>query len=88
MFSSLNVGMEEFIEVKESAKLIAKELGLAPSYSFGTGKRGWVGDNPFVFLDVGKIKALGWNATHTIEESIRETARWLDDNDWIFTERQ
>jgi len=87
-FDVFHLGMEEFIEVKESAKLIAKELGLAPSYSFGTGKRGWVGDNPFVFLDVAKIKALGWNATHTIEESIRETARWLDDNDWIFTERQ
>lgn len=87
-FDVFHLGMEDFIEVKDSARLISTELGLNPHYSFGIGKRGWVGDNPFVFLDVSKIKALGWQPTHTIEQSIRETARWLNENDWIFDERK
>lgn len=87
-FEVFHLGMEEFIEVKESAKLIASELGMNPVYSFGVGKRGWIGDNPFVFLDVTKIKALGWKPTHTIEDSIKETARWLNENDWVFMERK
>lgn len=83
-----NLGMEEFIEVKESAKLISNELNLSPEFIFGKGKRGWVGDNPFVFLNVDKIKELGWLPMHTITESIKETAQWLDDNQWIFEQRK
>ena len=86
-YEIFNLGMEEFIEVKESAKLISSELNLNPEFIFGEGKRGWVGDNPFVFLDVNKIKALGWLPEHTITQSIKETARWLDDNQWIFEQR-
>lgn len=86
-FEIYNLGMEEYIEVSKSANLIATELGLKPDFHYGEGKRGWIGDNPFVFLDVSKIKQLGWMPTHTIEESIKETANWLLENDWIFNER-
>lgn len=86
-FEIYNLGMEEFIEVSRSAKLIASELGLKPKFKFGEGKRGWVGDNPFVFLDVNKIKNLGWSPTYTIEESIKETANWLFQNKWIYKVR-
>ena len=86
-FDVFHLGMEEFIEVKESAQLIATELGLSPNFAFGSNKRGWIGDNPFVFLDISKIKKLGWIPSHTIRDSIRETANWLVTNDWIFKER-
>ena len=86
-FEVFHLGMEEFIEVRNSAKIIATEMGLTPIFEFGEGKRGWVGDNPFVFLDVSKIKALGWKPTHTIDESIKETTKWLVNNSWIFKER-
>lgn len=86
-FEIYNLGMEEFIEVSKSAKLIVKELGLTPDFYFGEGRRGWIGDNPFVLLDISKIKKLGWMPSHTIEESIKETANWLIKNDWIFNER-
>ncbi|MFN2121925.1 MAG: dTDP-glucose 4,6-dehydratase [Candidatus Promineifilaceae bacterium] len=33
-------------------------------------------------LDIGKIKALGWQPQHTPEEAVRETARWYADNEW------
>lgn len=87
-FDVYHLGMEEFIEVKESAKLIATELNLMPRYIFGEGKRGWIGDNPFVFLDVSKIKKLGWKPKNTIEASIKQTAKWLNENNWIFVERR
>lgn len=86
-FEIYNLGMEEFIEVSRSAELIATELGLKPLFKFGEGKRGWIGDNPFVFLDVNKIKNLGWMPSYTIEESIKETANWLAHNKWIFNTR-
>ena len=79
-----HLGMEEFIEVAKSAELISTTLGLNLEFIFGHGKRGWVGDNPFVLLDVSKIKGLGWSPKHTIVESISETADWLRLNDWIF----
>ena len=82
-----HLGMEEFIEVAKSAELICTTLGLNPEFIFGDGKRGWVGDNPLVLLDVSKIKRLGWSPRHTIIESISETAKWLRLNDWIFDER-
>jgi UDP-glucose 4-epimerase len=86
-FEVYHLGMEEYIRVSESAKLIAEELGLQPEFIFGQGRRGWVGDNPFVFLDVSKIKKLGWSSTKTIRYSIKETANWLNDNKWIFNKR-
>lgn len=86
-FEIYNLGTEEYIEVSKSAKLIVSELGLEPDFHFGDSKRGWVGDNPFVFLDISKIKNVGWRPTHNIEESIKETTNWLIQNEWIFDER-
>ena len=86
-FEIYNLGMEEYIEVSKSAQLIANELGLKPNFYFGEGRRGWIGDNPFVLLDISKIKKLGWIPSYTIEESIKETTNWLINNDWIFDER-
>ena len=86
-FEIYNLGLEEYIEVSKSAQLIVNELGLEPDFIFGHGKRGWVGDNPFVFLDISKIKRLGWKPSNTIKESIKETTNWLIQNEWIFDER-
>ena len=86
-YEVFHLGMEEYIEVKNSAEIIASEMGLSPKFYFGEGKRGWIGDNPFVFLDVNKIKELGWTPKHTISDSIKETTRWLMNNLWIFDER-
>jgi len=87
-FEVFHLGMEEVIQVADSAKLIASQLGLTPNYEFGQGKRGWVGDNPFVLLDVSKVKGFGWSPRHTIKDSIAETTEWLRMNDWIFEDRQ
>lgn len=86
-FQVFNLGMEETITVKNSARLICNTLGLDPEMIFGHEKTGWVGDNPFVLLDVSKIKSLGWSPKKTIDISIKETVLWLSDNEWIFKER-
>jgi UDP-glucose 4-epimerase len=59
-------------------------LGLNPEIHFGREKRGWVGDNPFIFLDTKKIRNLGWSEMKTIEESIRDTVKFLRSNEWLF----
>jgi dTDP-glucose 4,6-dehydratase len=33
-------------------------------------------------LNVDKIKSLGWQSRHTLEESIKETAEWYLENEW------
>lgn len=86
-FEVYHLGCPAYCRVRDSVGWICDELGLAPQVEFGSGDRGWVGDNPFVFLDVTKALATGWAPRHSIEESVRETARWLAANRWIFEER-
>ena len=86
-FEVFNLGLDEYIRVSDSARLISESMGVEPTLRFGEGRRGWVGDNPFVFLDTTKIRNLGWEPLYGIEESIAETAMWLNANEWIFEER-
>jgi UDP-glucose 4-epimerase len=82
-----HLGVPQYCEVRESARWICDEMGVQPVIEFGTGNRGWVGDNPFVFLDVTKAMRTGWSPQHSIESSIRGTVRWLLANQWIFQHR-
>ena len=86
-FAVYNLGLDESIEVRESARLISAALDLKPLHIYGKGQRGWIGDNPIVLLDTAKIRSLGWKPVHSIEESITQTAQWLADNEWLFKER-
>ena len=79
-----NLGTEEYCRVGESAQWIGETLGLAPRLEYGSGDRGWVGDNPFILLDIKKIRALGWAPRTTIRQGIENTVAWLRDNPWIF----
>lgn len=72
-----NVGTEEFVTVKESISWICEELGVTPRLEFEIGDRGWVGDNPFIYLDTRKIRDLGWEPKWTIEASVRNTILFL-----------
>jgi UDP-glucose 4-epimerase len=83
-----HLGVPAFCLVRDSAQWICDEMGVAPQLQFGSGNRGWIGDSPFVFLDVRKAMNTGWSPIHSIEASVRQTVRWLLDNQWIFTRRQ
>ena len=58
-----NLGTDEYCTVKDSIGWICARLGVRPEIRFGGGDRGWVGDNPFIFLDTRRIRALGVAAT-------------------------
>ena len=45
---------------RESAGWICERLGSRPELEFTGGDRGWVGDNPFIWLDTSRIRATGW----------------------------
>ena len=49
--------------------------------------RGWIGDNPFIFLDTKKIRALGWKPKFDIQQGIIKTVKYLRANEWVFEER-
>jgi len=84
----LNLGTDEYCEVDQSARWICEELGLHPSVSHGGGSRGWVGDSPFIFLDCGRARSLGWAPRLGIRDAVVRTVRYLVDNAWIMEERR
>ena len=82
-----NLGTTEYCRVIDSINWICSELGLAPKISFGGGRQGWIGDNPFILLDTTKIQKTGWHAKVSIREGVVRTVRWLQENRWVFTRR-
>jgi UDP-glucose 4-epimerase len=82
-----NLGTGEYCEVDDSIGWITESLGLAPNRVYVGGDRGWIGDNPFIFLDTAKIRALGWKPTLTIREGILRTLTYLEANHWVLERR-
>ena len=82
-----NLGTNEYVQVNNSVGYISKALALKPTLEYTGGSRGWVGDNPFIFLDTAKIRATGWNTTLTIEQGIVRTLEWLQQNQWVYETR-
>lgn len=78
-----NLGTDEFCEVNNSIQWICERLGVKPTLEYTGGKRGWIGDSPFIFLDGSKIRALGWKPTLTIREGIVKTLDYLVENPWV-----
>lgn len=76
----LNLGAHEYCEVNDSIRWICEKLNVSPAVSYGGGDRGWIGDNPFIFLDCSKMRALGWEPKLTIKEAIVGTVRYLREN--------
>jgi UDP-glucose 4-epimerase len=68
-----NSAIEEYCEVDDSVGWISARLGAAPEHSCSGGERGWVGDNPLIFLDMQKIISLGWQPKLTIREGVERT---------------
>jgi UDP-glucose 4-epimerase len=82
-----NLGTDEYVQVNDSIRFICGALGLKPKLEYSGGNKGWVGDNPFIFLDTKKIRATGWKTTLTIEQSIVRTLQWLQKNQWVLQRR-
>ena len=83
-----NLGVDGYCEVNDSIGWICDELGLKPQMEYTGGDRGWIGDNPFIFLETKKIQALGWKPKLSIREGVIKTVVYLRDNEWVFEARE
>jgi len=83
----LNLGVDGYCEVNDSIGWICEELGVSPKLEYTGGDRGWIGDNPFIFLDTSNIRDLGWKPKLSIQDGVLKTIQYLKTNEWVFEER-
>jgi UDP-glucose 4-epimerase len=83
-----NLGVDGYCEVNDSIGWICEELGVSPKLEYSGGDRGWIGDNPFIFLATNKIQSLGWKPKMSIKESVIKTVDYLRRNEWVFEVRE
>jgi UDP-glucose 4-epimerase len=79
-----NLGTNEYITVKESINFICNEMGVNPKLELTGGDKGWVGDNPFIWLDCSKIFEICGKPKVSIKDGVKKTVNWLDQNQWVF----
>jgi len=84
----INLGTNEYCRVDDSIAWITAHLGLKPKLLYTGGERGWIGDNPFIYLDTGKINNAGWAPKSTIKDSIINTVDFLKNNPWVQEKRR
>ncbi len=83
-----NLGTDEYCEVNDSIRWISERLGVSPELRYAGGKRGWVGDSPFIFLDCRRVRSLGWAPKVSIRDGILRTVDFLQQNRWILEKRR
>jgi UDP-glucose 4-epimerase len=82
-----NLGTNEYCRVTDSIGWITGHLGVTPAFDFTGGDRGWIGDNPFIFLETKKVRSLGWEPKLTIQQAIIKTVEYLQQNQWVMDRR-
>jgi UDP-glucose 4-epimerase len=83
-----NLGAAEYCQVNDSVGWISGHLELQPKLEYSGGDRGWIGDNPFIFLDCSRMRSFGWQPRYTIRESVIATVEYLAENRWLFKQRE
>ena len=82
-----NLGVDDYCEVNDSIDWICNTLGVQPTRHYTGGSRGWVGDNPFIYLDTQRIRALGWSPSISISLGVIRTVEFLRANEWVLESR-
>ena len=85
--SLFNLGVDGYVEVNDSINTITTYMDASPQLVYSGGNKGWIGDNPFIFLDTTRINTLGWKPKLTIPQGIGRTLDWLKNNEWVFEVR-
>jgi UDP-glucose 4-epimerase len=78
-----NLGVDDYCTVSTSIGWICDYLGLRPDIVYSGGNRGWIGDNPFIFLDTSRISALDWSPKLSIREGVIRTLQYLEQHPWL-----
>ena len=74
----INLGTPTAIEVEEVARFVEEEMGLANvKHAYTGGRQGWKGDLPETYLDIAKLRGLGWSPEMDSEAAIRRASREL-----------
>ena len=82
-----NLGVDDYCEVNDSIRWISQALGVSPALEYSGGDRGWIGDNPFIFLDTARIRGLGWLPKLSIREAVERTVAFLRGHEWVLERR-
>jgi UDP-glucose 4-epimerase len=82
-----NLGQSEYCQVSDSIGWICERLGVSPRIELSGGDRGWIGDNPFIFLDTRRIRETGWKPRVPIRDGIVKTVDWLMANPAVLESR-
>ncbi|MBE8590164.1 NAD-dependent epimerase/dehydratase family protein, partial [Pseudomonas sp. MAFF 301449] len=77
MLSHINVGTGEDCTIRELAQTIAKVTGFKGRLSFDASKPDGA---PRKLMDVSRLKQLGWEATITLEDGLRDAYSWFSEN--------
>lgn len=83
-----NLGTDEYCQVNDSIDWITQYLRVKPRLEYTGEDRGWIGDNPFIFLDCSKIRQLGWSPRYSIREGIIKTVKFIQQNPWVLNKRK
>jgi UDP-glucose 4-epimerase len=75
-----NLGTDSYCEVNDSIGWICEAMGVTPKIEYSGGDRGWIGDNPFIYLDTKKIRTLGWKPKLTIRQGVIKTLEYIRTN--------
>jgi GDP-L-fucose synthase len=73
----INAGSGQEISIGDLARLIARETGYRGTVSLDPGKPD---GTPRKLMDSSRLTALGWSPKISLEEGIRATIRWFEDN--------
>ena len=76
----INIGHDECITVKQSLKKIKSIMQSSKKEIYQKRNQGWVGDNPYIFLDNKKLKKSGWKPKLKILDSIKDTINSFKNN--------
>jgi len=74
-----NLGSPSTTRVTDIARIVLEEMGLSGvKLRFSGGARGWPGDQPRVYMDVSKMRGMGWKTQHSSHDAVRiATHRYL-----------
>lgn len=74
--SAYNIGSVDTIVVDRIAEIVIRETGLeSVKFTYTGGRRGWIGDVPYVFLDISRMKKLGFTPKYNSEQAVTLAVR-------------
>ncbi len=79
----INIGHDECITVKQSLKKIKLLLRSNKKEIYQKKNKGWIGDNPYIWLSNSKLKQSGWRPSKPIMSSIEDTINYIKKNKFL-----